>query len=285
MPELPEVEVLARHLDPLLKRKTIREVRVYRERVIRPYSEGELQQELTGARFKGVKRRGKFLLFQLKQGRRPFELLGHLGMTGRMFVQPAKKDLPKHTAVSMSLGKHQFVFQDTRYFGRLTLDLSSIAWLGPEPLGNEFTIDGFREALKRSSQAIKVKLLDQTLVAGVGNIYASEALHRAGIPPQKASKRLSGRETERLYHAVRDTLSNAIDTGSTIPLDFDGGSDGLFYFGSSDGSEYQHEELLVYDRAGEPCGACGEPIRRIVQAARSTFYCRVCQRGNSAPAN
>jgi formamidopyrimidine-DNA glycosylase len=281
MPELPEVEILARHLDPLLRGKTIRDVHVWRAKVINPTSEKALSEALTGARIQSVRRRGKFLLFDLKRGRRPFELLGHLGMTGRMFVQPAREPPPKHTAVSMSLGARQFVYQDTRYFGRFTLDLSSLEKLGPEPLEDEFDPVSFRAVLKRSGQAIKVKLLDQSLVVGVGNIYASEALYRAGISPRKAARRLTIAETEKLFDSIRSTLGQAIECGSTIPLDFagQGTGDGMFYYGSAAGSsDYQHEQLRVYDREGEPCSVCSTPIKRIVQAARSTFFCGNCQR-------
>jgi formamidopyrimidine-DNA glycosylase len=281
MPELPEVEILARHLDPLLRGKTIRDVRVWRTKVIKPTSEKALSEALTGARIQSVSRRGKFLLFELKRGKLCIELLGHLGMTGRMFVQPSRDPLPKHTAVSMSLGSRQFVYEDTRYFGRFTLDLSSLDKLGPEPLGNAFEPGLFRASLRRSSQAIKVKLLDQSLVVGVGNIYASEALHLAGISPRKGARRLTVRETEKLFESIRDTLAQAIECGSTIPLDFAGrkGGDGMFYYGSAGGSsDYQHEQLQVYDREGEPCLVCSTPIKRIVQAARSTFFCTTCQR-------
>ena len=138
-------------------------------------------------------RRGKYLLFELKPpGKsKPFTLIGHLGMTGRMYLLPWNATLPKHAAVVLDLGREQFVFEDVRYFGRLTLNAGSVAELGPEPLGETFMAKTFGEALKRSRQPIKVRLLDQTVIAGVGNIYASEALFRAGISPHLRSDRLS----------------------------------------------------------------------------------------------
>ncbi len=209
-------------------------------------------------------------------------LAGHLGMTGRMYVLPAKARLPKHAAVVLSFGREKFVFEDTRYFGRLSLDTSALWRLGPEPLGAEFTVERFGQALGRSRQPIKVKLLDQSLLAGVGNIYASEALFRAGLAPTLPARRLTGAQVKRLWRAVRAVLREAIACGSTVPLNFvgEGARDGLFYFGRAPGvPDYYEERLRVYDRVGQPCVACGTAIRRRVQAARSTFYCPHCQRG------
>ena len=281
MPELPEVEILARHLAPLLLGKTIRAVEVRRSKVLRPTSARQLASKLTGAKFIHLRRRGKYLLFDLKKnGAGQFTCMGHLGMTGRMFLQPHNAALPKHAALVLDLGKLRFVYEDTRYFGRFTLDLSSIGSLGPEPLSADFTTDGFALALKRSTQPVKVKLLDQCLVAGIGNIYASEALFRAKISPRRAARSLKRTEIERLHAQIRIVLQEAIDCGSTIPLDFAGvkTKDRLFYFGrAANAPDYYEERLVVYDRAGKPCANCKSPIKRIVQAARSTFYCPHCQ--------
>ncbi len=282
MPELPEVEVLVRTLAPRLKNQTIRRVEVHRARVLRPTSPAELKRALTGARFVGLARRAKYLTFTLQRaGRREtFRLLGHLGMSGRMYLQPANAPLPRHTAVALDLGGEKFVFEDTRYFGRLTLDTSTQAGLGPEPLGDEFTLDYLMRALRRSAQAIKVKLLDQSLVAGVGNIYACESLFHARLSPRLAARNLTRGQTERLRAALRKTLAEAIEFGSRVSLDWAGADkrDGLFYYGRAAGAPEAGEPLCVYDRRGEPCPACQTPIRRIVQAARSTFYCPRCQR-------
>lgn len=283
MPELPEVEVLVRHLNPLLKRKRITSVQVRRERIIRPTSVRELNAALMGATFGEVTRRGKYLLFELRRtrGKKSRQLLGHLGMTGRMYLLPFGAALPKHAAVVLGLGRANFIFEDTRYFGRFTLDTSSVELLGPEPLSDAFNADALIDALGRSTQAIKVKLLDQTVVAGVGNIYASEALFRAGISPRKPARKLSKLEAAALVKAVRSVLARAVKSGSTIPLDFAGAGkkDTLFYYGSAAGqSEFYEERLLVYDRAGMPCTKCRAPIRRITQAARSTYFCPGCQR-------
>jgi len=281
MPELPEVEVLARHLQRLLPGKTIRGVDVRRPKVLRPDSPDHFCRALLGAKFTGLSRRGKYFLFQLRRpkSREDFTLLGHLGMTGRMYLARKNAPLPKHAAVVLDLGRENFIYEDTRYFGRLTLDLSAVASLGPEPLSDDFQPASFGQALKRSAQAIKVKLLDQSLVAGVGNIYASEALFRARIAPQRAANRLTAAQVKNLWSAIRTVLAEAIDCGSTVPLNFAGGADNLFYFGLAAGMEdYYEERLLVYDRAGQGCSVCGRPIKRIVQAARSTFFCPHCQK-------
>jgi formamidopyrimidine-DNA glycosylase len=282
VPELPEVEVLARHLRRDLPGKTIRKVQVNRVRILRPTSERKLRAALTGAKFKSVSRRGKYLLFELqsKAGRKNVVMLGHLGMTGKMFLTLKNVSPPKHAAVILDLGKTNFIFEDTRYFGRLTLDLSAVAKLGPEPLTGDFSPEIFARELKRSRQAIKVKLLDQSLVAGVGNIYASEALFRARLSPQTPANRLTFTQVKRLFHAIREVLAEAIEFGSTVPINLSGAkSDGLFYFGRAVGvPDFYVERLRVYDRAGKPCQNCGSPLQRIVQGARSTFFCLRCQK-------
>src|ERR1700722_12261735 len=283
MPELPEVEILVRHLAPLLQGRKIHDVEVRRAKVVRPNSERELKKTLRGGTFTSLSRRGKYLLFELRVAgkKSPVALVGHLGMTGRMYLLPKTGALPKHAAVVLDLGKHRMVYEDTRYFGRLTLDRNGLEKLGPEPLGTAFTAEYFAAALKRSSQAIKVKLLDQTLVAGVGNIYASEALFRARISPRLAANRLNAQQVKTLRRTIREVLTEAIKCGSTVPLDFsgEGARDGLFYYGAIDaGSAFYQERLRVYDRHGRPCVRCRATIKRLVQGARSTFYCPDCQR-------
>ena len=287
MPELPEVEVLVRHLQPLIHDKTIRGVRVLRSKVLGGTSPAELKRVLLGATFVGLSRRGKYLCFKLRSRHLggPAKLVGHLGMTGRMYLAPRRKALPKHTAVVLELGRENFVFEDTRYFGRLTLDGNSTSKLGPEPLSEDFTVCYLSVALARSTQPIKVKLLDQSLVAGIGNIYASEALFRAGISPRLPSCKLTSNQLRRLRRAIRGVLREAIRFGSTVPLHHGRAADGdgLFYFGrAADAPDYYEERLRVYDRAGEPCWQCLAPIRRIVQAGRSTFFCPRCQRLTAA---
>lgn len=282
MPELPEVEMLVRYLEPLLRNKTIHDVEVRRARVSAPTSPQSLKRKLRSSEFAGLTRRGKYLLFNLRAAKtaKPLIVVGHLGMTGRMYLLPHNAELPKHAAVILNLGGEKFVFEDTRYFGKFTLDTSAIEKLGPEPLSAEFSTEIFSRGLSKSTQPIKVKLLDQTLVAGVGNIYASEALFQAKVSPKVSARRLKVAQIERLRQSVQAVLTEAIESGSTVRLDYDGanGRDRLFYFGSADVSVSYEERLRVYDREGKPCVVCGTPIRRIVQAARSTFFCRTCQR-------
>ena len=282
MPELPAVEVLARHLRRTLPGKTIRDVRVNRAKILRPTSQWKLKSVLVGARFKAVSRRGKYLLFELQPrfSRQTVVLLGHLGMTGKMFLALKNDPPPKHAAVILDLGKTNLIFEDTRYFGRLTLDLSAVEKLGPEPLTGDFSPEMFARELKRSRQPVKIKLLDQSLVAGVGNIYASESLFRARISPELAANQLAFAQVKKLCGAIREVLAEAIECGSTVPVNFSGAkSDRLFYFGRAPGApDFYEERLRVYDRAGKPCPRCGSPIQRIVQAARSTFFCLQCQK-------
>jgi formamidopyrimidine-DNA glycosylase len=281
MPELPEVEVLVRHLRPLIRGKIIRGVDVRRTKVLRPTSLKVFRQTLLGAKFMGLRRRGKYLLFQFrgKTGGKPVTLLGHLGMTGRIFLAWKNRGLPKHAAVVLNLGGENLIYEDTRYFGRLTLDTVAVNRLGPEPLDDAFDKSAFGQSLKRSRQAVKIKLLDQSLVAGIGNIYASEVLFRARISPRLPARKLTVVQVARLWRAIRAVLREAIACGSTVPLNFGGSrSDGLFYFGRAPGTpDYYEERLRVYDRAGQACPDCGRLIRCIRQAGRSTFYCLRCQ--------
>ncbi len=281
MPELPEVEVLVRFLKPQLQGKLISSVEVHRARVIRPTFIRRFKEGLQGARIVTLERRAKYLLFALRPRHQagPRVMIGHLGMTGRMYLLPKERLLPKHAAVVFEIGSARFVFEDTRYFGRMTLDSSVLGTLGPEPLGPDFRAGPFRTELKKSRQPIKVKLLDQSLVAGIGNIYASEALFRAGISPLIRACDLTETQVGRLWRAIRFTLKRAIDFGSTVPLDFVGvgGENGLFYYGAAPKAGGYEERLLVYDRHGESCRKCRGKIRRIVQAARSTFFCARCQ--------
>jgi formamidopyrimidine-DNA glycosylase len=288
MPEMPEVEILARHLRPLLRGKTVLSVSVRRERATRPTPPTEFERVLAGAKFKELSRRGKYLLFHVEAGttnRKPpsksgaatFSVLGHLGMSGRMFVALKKEPLAKHAAVVFDLGDRNFIYEDTRYFGRMSLDLSPLDELGPEP--SDFSPETFAAALKGSRQPIKIKLLDQSLIAGVGNIYASEALYRARISPKLAANRVTRVQAKTLLRAIRDVLNDAIKFGSTVPLKTVSGKSGALFYFDDDGEGYYEKRLRVYDRAGKPClNKCGGKIERITQGARSTYFCPHCQR-------
>ena len=283
MPELPEVEVLVRHLDPILRGAIIDQVTVRRAKLLRPTTMAAFSRRLRGARFLGVSRRGKYLQFRLQTAgtRQPLVVVGHLGMTGRMWVQPAGRPWPPHTAVALGLGRREFIFEDPRGFGRFTLEASALDRLGPDPTSAAFSAAALRAALAGSAQPIKIKLLDQSRVAGIGNIYASEALFGARLSPQTPARDLTALHCQRLWLALRRVLAEAIAAGSTAPLDWEGtgGADGFFYFGRgrpAPAADYV-ERLRVYQRAGQPCVRCGTIIRRIIQGGRSTFYCPACQ--------
>ena len=278
MPELPEVEVLRRYLEPRLQGRRIVEVEVRRPRVVRPTGEAALREALVGACLRRVDRRGKHLLFVLRTSSGcERTAVGHLGMTGRMYVDPGKGALPRHTAVLLHLDQGRFLFEDPRQFGRFHLEPGVLEGMGPEPWSQDWTPDHLRSRLSGTRQAVKTRLLDQSVVAGVGNIYASEALHHAGIDPARPGSQLDPAETARLWHSIRTVLERAIEDGLGANLDFAGGGDGLFYFGSAAGREAGAERLQVYDRAGKACLRCGGTIERTVQAARSTLSCPGCQ--------
>lgn len=280
MPELPEVEVLVRHLAPRLAGKWIRRVNVLDPRSIRAPAPAPFRRALTNARFQSVQRRGKYLVCKMQKHRRAFSLLMHLGMTGRLYLTRRRESPTNHARVVFGLGQEQLVLEDMRRFGRMTLDPSAILRLGPEPLETGFTVDALSRALAGSRQAIKVRLLDQSVVAGIGNIYSCEALFLARIDPRTPSRNLDTPTLRRLRAAIRRVLSRAIRLGSTMPLNF-GTPDPIsnqFYFGHSpEHRTDQAERFQVYDREGQSCRRCKSSVRRIVQAGRSTFFCPECQ--------
>jgi formamidopyrimidine-DNA glycosylase len=272
MPELPEVEAVVRRLEPLVTGRTIRSVAVRAPRTIRPASVSGFARALTGARIEGLARRGKCLLFSVCRPRRePTLLVGHLGMTGRMAVEAADAPLPGHVVVLLGLGGTRLTFQDVRRFGRLTLGDAPIRGLGPEPLGDSFDDATFADALGRSRRPVKVLLLDQSVIAGVGNIYASEALYRAGLSPARRADRVSRPEAVRLRDALRAVLAEAVERQLSRM-----GAGPAFHhpFG---GEEASAACFQVYERAGMPCGACASAVRRIVQVGRSSYFCPRCQ--------
>jgi len=282
MPELPEVEVLVRHLARCVVGRTIRKVEVRDPRSLRHTTPAEFSRALRNAGIASVRRRGKYLVFTLRKRRQRFPLLAHLGMTGRMYVLTRHACQPPHATIVLGLGEEKLVFEDVRRFGGMTLKPSSLRRLGPEPLDPNFTAEVLREALARSLQPVKVKLLDQSVVAGIGNIYASEALFLARIHPGRPARHLTESACRRLRNSIRWVLRDAIRFGSTVPLEFDSSNagDGLFYYGTrAEVSADYNERLRVYNQEGKPCLGCGSPIRKMVQAGRSTFYCPRCQKG------
>jgi formamidopyrimidine-DNA glycosylase len=290
MPELPEVETLVQHLAPLLRHQTIRSVQLLRPKLSAPTKPQQLEHTLAGSQFIELTRRGKYLVFELRPRHQglPFRLLAHLGMTGRLFLAPTGFPLHKHCAVICHLDRGPLVFEDPRGFGRFTLDLSPLLRLGPEPLSQGFTCRHLAAALKHSRQPIKVRLLDQSLIAGLGNIYVSETLFRAHISPVTPGNQLTSRQIQALWRAMRWVLSRAIRLGSSLTLDWAGtdSRNRLFYFGhAKDSPGPLRERFHVYDRELLPCTRCRTPIQRISQAGRSSFFCPHCQSPTTAHAS
>jgi formamidopyrimidine-DNA glycosylase len=275
MPELPEVETVMRGLDGRLTGRIIARAILHRPD-LRWTIPPNFAETLSGATVLGFRRRGKYMFMRLGSG---ISVLIHLGMSGRMLLD-APFALHEHLTLETSDGG-RVGFVDPRRFGALDLIATNdedthklVADLGPEPLGNEFNAPFLLAALVGKATPIKAALLDQTLVAGIGNIYASEALFRAGISPRRLAGGLGAARVERLVPAVKTTLTEAIAAGGSSLRDYVQPSGELGYF--------QHA-WKVYDRAGEPCERCPGPpacagIRRLVQTGRASFYCPLTQR-------
>ncbi len=279
MPELPEVETVCRALAGRVTGRRIASVEVTLPRLVRSPDGPEFHDALVGRRFESVGRRGKFILMHLSGER---TLIAHLRMTGRFIDAPDDgSPPPKHTHAVFGLDDgRRLMFNDQRQFGRMRLvetaalsETDELRDLAPEPFGPDFTPESLGATLARSGRPMKDVLLDQTRVLGLGNIYAAEALHRAGISPERAARSLvDPAQIERLHRAIIEVLTEAIaHGGTTIP-------DGNGEFQSLDGSYGEfHDRLRVYDRPDQPCRTCGTPIRRIVQSGRSTYFCPTCQ--------
>jgi formamidopyrimidine-DNA glycosylase len=275
MPELPEVETVMRGLDGRLTGRVIARAVLHRPDLRWAIPAG-FSAALTGARVSGFRRRGKYMFMRLGSG---VSVLIHLGMSGRMVID-APFALHEHLTIETTDGG-RIGFVDPRRFGALDLVATDdedshklVAALGPEPLGNEFSGPYLLERLEGKATPIKAALLDQTLVAGIGNIYASEALFRARISPRRMAGGLGSARIERLVPAIKTTLTEAIAAGGSSLRDYVQPSGELGYF--------QHA-WKVYDRAGQPCERCPGPpscagIRRLVQMGRASFYCPLTQR-------
>jgi formamidopyrimidine-DNA glycosylase len=275
MPELPEVETVMRGLDARLTGRVIARATLNRPD-LRWAIPAEFAATLTGARVLGFRRRGKFMLMRLESG---VSVLIHLGMSGRMLID-APAALHEHLTLETEDGA-RIGFVDPRRFGALDLIRTDVedthrllAGMGPEPLGNGFSAPVLRAALECKATPIKSALLDQRVVAGIGNIYASEALFRARISPRRLAGALGAARVERLVPAIRDTLTEAIAAGGSSLRDYVQPSGELGYF--------QHA-WKVYGRTGEACERCPGPpacagIRCVTQTGRSSFYCPATQR-------
>lgn len=271
MPELPEVETIVRDLARLATGASISRVEVLRPDLIEGDEPDGFARSLRGAKIRGISRRAKNIVFDLGDDR----LVVNLGMTGRLLVVPASEPTAAHTGVRFTLDDGRIlVYHDVRRFGRLE-HLSAEAWaerdraLGYEPLSPAFTPESLHELAGRSRVAVKTWMMDQKRIVGVGNIYASEALHRAKIDPRREARSLTAAEAKALHRGIRDTLREAIEFRGTTLLDYRDAEGGEGGFAA---------RLRVYDREGEKCPRCGKKIERIVQGGRSTFFCPACQR-------
>ncbi|NBR88815.1 MAG: bifunctional DNA-formamidopyrimidine glycosylase/DNA-(apurinic or apyrimidinic site) lyase [Rhodobacteraceae bacterium] len=283
MPELPEVETVRRGMEPAMVGQTIVQADINRPDLRWPFPP-DMAARLTGKRVLSLRRRSKYILADLDSGK---TLLIHLGMSGRILISgvqigtythehqaPQKHD---HVVFHMDQGA-RITFNDPRRFGAMDLlDTATaenhplLAQIGPEPFGNSFNEDYFAEALKSRKSPIKAALLDQHLVAGLGNIYVCESLFRARLSPRRLAQNVPAAKARALVPIIRDVLSEAIEAGGSSLKDYRQADGELGYF--------QHS-FEVYGREGEPCRApgCTAEIARIVQSGRSTFYCPHCQR-------
>jgi formamidopyrimidine-DNA glycosylase len=274
MPELPEVETIRRGLKRVLIGETIRQIKIHETRMRQPLNARKLRRLVAGQTVRALHRRAKYLLCEMENGA---HLVLHLGMSGRLLYCEKSRPLEKHDHVQFIFNNgHELRFCDPRRFGMVDAvppgklpDYLHFQSLGIEPLSPELTADYLYARARGLSRPIKNFLMDGTVVVGVGNIYASESLFRAGISPNKPSGKLRREEWERLTQAVRETLKLSIATGGTTLNDFHNSDGEMGYF---------QQHLMVYGRAGEPCHACGRKIRRLVQAGRSSFYCPQCQK-------
>jgi formamidopyrimidine-DNA glycosylase len=277
MPELPEVELVARSLDRLVSGLRIEAARLIRPGLAPDNTPREFARELRGARFEKVGRRGKHVLAELDNGR---VLITHLRMTGRFLLLPERRALPKHTHALFRLEDgRRLAFTDQRHFGLMKvvpaerlLEARELRGLAPEPFSDEFTPDYLAAVLARTRKTLKDVLLDQTKVTGLGNIYAAEVLHLARVNPFSTASHLPRRQVTRLHRAIIEVLGEALAHGSTMNVDPEN-IDGSYFGGGYNG------RWRVYDREGESCRKCKDLIRRVSHAGRSTYFCERCQLG------
>ncbi len=269
MPELPEVETTVRGLAPVLEGATIEKVTLHRADLRRPFPDG-LGQRLTGARVTGLGRRAKYGLIETNRGD---TLIFHLGMSGRWRIDP--EEIGKHDHFVIETAKHRLALNDPRRFGSVDLvpsvelaEWPPFAALGPEPLGPDFSATHLAAAFRGRSAPVKALLLDQRIVAGLGNIYVCEALHLSGIAPTRPAATITRPRLQKLAAAIREILKAAIEAGGSTLRDYARPSGELGYFA---------KQWRVYGREGEPC-ECGGPVERRVDSGRSTFWCPKCQR-------
>lgn len=265
MPELPEVETIARKIRPELVGKTITDANLLWSRTLATPSEKQFKRGVKGQGITEVGRRAKYLRLELSTA----FLFIHLRMSGDIYLKPATAPLETHDRLILSLTDDTvLVFNDTRKFGRVWLVKDPnevVGGLGPEPLGDEFTPAWLFDALRSRKRQLKPLLLDQSFLAGMGNIYTDEALHMARLHPLTRSNAVKQEQAQHLYDAIRAVLREGIRrNGASIDWVYRGG-------------EFQNY-FSVYGRGGQPCLVCGTPVERLVVGQRSTHFCPICQR-------
>lgn len=270
MPELPEVETTVRGLTPVLDGQLLASVEPRRPDLRFPFPP-DLRQRLTGARVTGLGRRAKYGLIDTDRGD---TMIFHLGMSGRWRLDPSEIGTHDHLVVETGAGR-RLALNDPRRFGFVDLVETGVlaaypafAAMGPEPLGPDFTPAYLAQALDGRVAPIKAMLLDQRIVAGLGNIYVCEALHMAGIAPTRAAGRIADARLAALVPAIRQVLEAAIEAGGSTLRDYARPDGELGYFA---------KQWRVYGRENQAC-ACGAPVKRRVDSGRSTFFCAKCQR-------
>ncbi|MDT5159668.1 MAG: formamidopyrimidine-DNA glycosylase [Acidobacteriota bacterium] len=276
MPELPEVELVARSLDRLVGGCVVASAKLLRPGLAPSNTPGEFARLLRGAKVIRVGRRGKHILAEMDN---EHVLITHLRMTGRFLMLPPRGTLPKHTHALFRLEDgRRLAFTDQRHFGLMKLTRTELVGearelrdLAPEPFSDEFTPRYLAATLARTSRTLKDVLLDQTRVTGLGNIYAAEVLFLARVNPFGTAASLPRRSVTRLHRAILDVLAEAIAHGSTMNVDPEN-IEASYYGGGYAG------RWRVYDREGEPCHECSQPISRVSRAGRSTYFCPRCQR-------
>ena len=271
MPELPEVETTRRGIAPHLEQRRISALRV-RERRLRWPVPAALGSKISGKRIESIERRAKYLLIKTGSG----TLLLHLGMSGSLRICTNKTPVEKHDHIDISVTSNKVLrLRDPRKFGCVLWTADDInehkliKSLGPEPLDDIFTAGYLHKKSRKRTCSIKSFIMNSHIVVGVGKIYASESLFKAGINPKRKAGSVSLARFEKLVDAIKLTLRDSIEQGGTTLKDFTGGDGQPGYFA---------QKLLVYGRAGEKCSVCAKPIKQITQQARSTFYCSQCQR-------
>ena len=271
MPELPEVETVANGVDARVRGQRIERVWTSGKPQTFKSSEAEIAETLTGARIERVRRVGKTIVMDLARGKRiETQFLVHLGMTGRLLVSQAEVPLPPHTHAVLSLADGREVrFVDPRRFGRLSVVTEAGGYAGPGVEPTTVSVEEFSVLFKGRKLAIKAALLNQSILHGVGNIYADESLFRAGIRPRKQAGRLTKVELARLHGALQAVLTHAIKLGGSSVSDYVD-ADGVRGF-----FQLEHK---VYSRAGQDCLDCGTGLKKIVVGGRTTVYCPACQR-------